>query len=201
MGFVLVPWAKSHGTEESLSLGLHSNGVSYLTPQGWSACLGLPPSSTVPGISLLYPGPLLVSIMPGSLCLLSHCMWSSCHTCRSFLMLICPPRYLSCHSLLRICSLGPVGLQITSPITSTPVYDPIYCVLFLGHCLLAYLISFQKEKQLVTGRSRRKIINWVLPGDEYTWPKATVVRTGGRLAQKRLWMPGWRISVELLTEL
>lgn len=143
----------SHGP--CLSLGLHSNGVSCLTLQDWSPCLGLPPSSTVPGISLLYPGPLLASMMPGSLCLLSHCMWSSCHTCRSFLMLTCPPRHLSCHSLLRICSLGPVGLKITSPITSTPVYDPIHCVLFLGHCLLAYLISFQEEKQLVMGRSRR----------------------------------------------
>lgn len=89
-------------------LGLHSGSVSCLVPQGWSACLGCPPSPAVSGVALLCPGPLLASIRPGSLCLLFHCLLSRCHTCRglatqAFILL-----------LHRSCSISQVGLQISA---------------------------------------------------------------------------------------
>ena len=69
--------------EPSPNLGLHSCGVSCLVSHGWSACLGTWPTSTVSGIPLPFSGPLWVSIMPGSVCLLPHCTWCSCHSCRN----------------------------------------------------------------------------------------------------------------------
>lgn len=154
--------------------------LSCLAPQGWSACLGRPPSPTVSGISSLYPGPLLASIMPVYLC-----MWSNCHTCRRFWMLTGPPRPLSCYSLHRNYSIHQPGWT-----SNSFSYNVCSCVLVWPHsacficgplssCLLDFIlvgegggdggIRDEHHKQSAAG-------GWV----SWTSPKKSVITARGK---------------------
>lgn len=68
--------------------------------------------------------------------------------------------------------LSTVGLQRSFPVTSPPMclYDCVKCVLFLGHCPAAYLISFQWEREEVMGRWGMNSISRVLQGDSDIGP-------------------------------
>lgn len=67
-----TPGLLLHVLGPSSNRRLYSCGVSGHVPQGWSVRLGPWLSSTVPGIPLSCPGPLMASTVPGSLCLLSQ---------------------------------------------------------------------------------------------------------------------------------
>ena len=93
--------------------------------------------------------------------------------------------------------LRPVGLQISFPVTSPSIclYDCVKWVLLLGHQPVAYLISFQWEREEVMGRWRMNSMSRVLQGDGNIGPtqRPGWLAPRGRASQKRLWMPGCRI--------
>ena len=157
------------------NLGLYSCDVSGLIPPGWSAHLGLLPSSTVPGILLART--FLASITPGSLC---YSPWSSCYSCRrSSLVLTCLPRPLSCPSLFCV-EAAPLDFRYILPCA---------CLTLISVLCFWVIIWFHSSGGGGgDGRPRMKGISRVLQ-------EVGVIRAKGKSGTERLWMPCWRTPV------